>query len=70
MAEMEKSEVLWLRYEQQVMVQGNTFEKIKHSLNLVYEEHLVKITFIIEKLFAFYQFSYKGHTRESFSQWC
>ena len=36
-AKMEKSEVLWLRYEQRVVMQGDTFEKVKHSLNLVYE---------------------------------
>ena len=32
-AEMEKSEVLWLRYEQRIVVPGNTFEKVKHSRN-------------------------------------
>ena len=41
MAEMEKSEVLWLRYEQHIVVQEDTFEKVKHSLNLVYDEHLL-----------------------------
>ena len=37
---MEKSEVLWLRYEQCIVVQGNTFDKVKHSLNLIYDEQL------------------------------
>ena len=40
-AEMEKSEVLWLRYEQCIVVQAGTFEKIKHSLNLVSDEHFL-----------------------------
>ena len=40
-AEMEKSEVLWLRYVQRIVVQGDTFEKVKHSLNLVYDEHFL-----------------------------
>ena len=29
-AEMEKSEVLWLSYKQRIVVQGDTFEKVKH----------------------------------------
>ena len=41
LAKMEKSEVLWLRYEQRIVVQGDTFEKVKHSLNLVYDEHFL-----------------------------
>ena len=40
-AEIEKSEVLWLRYEQRVVVQRDRFEKVKHSLNLIYNEHLL-----------------------------
>ena len=40
-AEMEKSEVLWLRYEQRIVLQGDTFEKVKHSLNLVYDVHFL-----------------------------
>ena len=36
--EMENSEVLWLKYEQQFLVNGETFGKIKHSLNLFYDE--------------------------------
>ena len=40
-AEMEKGEVLWLRYEQRIMVLGDTFEKVKHSLNLVYDENFL-----------------------------
>ena len=39
--EIEKSEVLWLRYEQRVVVQRDRFEKVKHSLNLIYNEHLL-----------------------------
>ena len=31
--EMANSEVLWLRYEQHIVVQGDTFEKVKHLLN-------------------------------------
>ena len=41
MTEMEKSEVLWLRYEQCIVVQGNTFDKVKHSLNLIYDEQFL-----------------------------
>ena len=40
-AEMEKSEVLLLMYEQRIVVQRDTFEKVKHSLNLVYDEHFL-----------------------------
>ena len=36
--EIENSEVLWLKYEQQFVVNGETFEEIKHSLNLFYDE--------------------------------
>ena len=39
--EMEKSEVFWLMYEQCIVVQRETFEKVKHSLNLVYDEHFL-----------------------------
>ena len=31
--EMANSKVLWLRYEQHIVVQGDTFEKVKHLLN-------------------------------------
>ena len=40
-AEIEKSQVLWLRYEQRIVVQGDNFEKVKHSLNLVYDGHFL-----------------------------
>ena len=33
--------MLWLRYEQRIVVQGDTFEKVKHSLNLIYDEHFL-----------------------------
>ena len=36
--EIENSEVLWLKYEQQFVVNGETFEKIKNSLNLFHDE--------------------------------
>ena len=38
---MGKSEMLWLRNEQRIAVQGDTFEKVKHSLNLIYDEHFL-----------------------------
>ena len=38
---IEKNEVLWLRYEQCLVVQGDTFEKVKHPLNLVYDEQFL-----------------------------
>ena len=41
MAEMEKSEMIWLRYDQRIVVQGDTFKKVKHSLNLVYDERFL-----------------------------
>ena len=36
--EIENSEVLSLKYEQQFLVNGESLEKIKHSLNLFYDE--------------------------------
>ena len=36
--EIENSEVLWLKCEQQFLVNGEGLEKIKHSLNLFYDE--------------------------------
>ena len=40
-AEMEKSEVCQLRYEKRIVVQRNAFEKVKHSLNLIYNAHFL-----------------------------
>ena len=40
-AEMEKNEMIWLRYDQRIVVQGDTFKKVKHSLNLVYDERFL-----------------------------
>ena len=40
-AEMKKGEVLWLKYVQWIKVQRDTFEKVKHSLNLLYDEHFL-----------------------------
>lgn len=39
--EMEKSEVLWVRYEQRIAVLKNTSEKVKHSLVLIYDKHFL-----------------------------
>ena len=36
--EIENSEVLWLKYEQRFLVNGESLEKMKHSLNLFYDE--------------------------------
>ena len=36
--EIENSEVLWLKYEQRLLVNGESLEKMKHSLNLFYDE--------------------------------
>ena len=33
--------MLWLRYEQRFVEQGDTFEKVKHPLNLNYDEHFL-----------------------------
>ena len=40
-AEMKKGEVLWLKYVQWIKEQRDTFEKVKHSLNLLYDEHFL-----------------------------
>ena len=40
-AEMEKCDMLWFRYEQRIVVQGDTFENVKHSLNLIDDEHFL-----------------------------
>ena len=40
-AEMEKSDMLWFRYERRIVVQGDTFENVKHSLNLIDDEHFL-----------------------------
>ena len=40
-AEMKKGQVLWLKYVQWIKVQRDTFEKVKHSLNLLYDEHFL-----------------------------
>ena len=38
---MEKCDMLWFRYEQCIVVQGDTFENVKHSLNLIDDEHFL-----------------------------
>lgn len=39
--EMEKCDVLQLRYEQRILGQGDNFEKVRHSLNVIYDEHFL-----------------------------
>ena len=39
--EMEKNEVLWVRYEQRIVVQEESFEKVKPFLSLIYNEHFL-----------------------------
>ena len=38
---MEESVMLWLRYEQGIVMKGDVFEKIKHTLNLIYYKQLL-----------------------------
>ena len=81
-AKMKKGEVLWLKYVQWIKVQRDTFEKVKHSLNLIYDEHFLlrsktrysesdkldkSRNYIIEMPFTFSHFSCRGRTRERFS---
>lgn len=40
-AKMEESVMLWLRYEQGIVMKGDVFEKIKHTLNLIYYKQLL-----------------------------
>ena len=39
--EMEKNEVLWVRYEQRIVVREESFEKVKPFLSLIYNEHFL-----------------------------
>ena len=39
--EVEKCEVFWLMYEQRILGQGDNFEKVRHSLSLIYDEHIL-----------------------------